>query len=235
MKNEDDVQRKTNEVLKRTGLWKQYKQIKNDVTKRREIEHLAREIDRKRAEENIILSEQDGCLWCKKKDIKPRQRYTLKSKAIICRKCLDRAREIKKAHPDFKCKCGAYLPLPENINIWTKERDGTWVCISCSQKWKYESMKDIDIEGQIFTPITRYKLNGHLLLVVRERAGLSVKQIVEYCGWSKQYQRDRLEKANQGGEKEIYTISMETKNKLENAFVKFTGKKPESWLKDNLS
>lgn len=225
----DDVQKKINDLLKRTNLWKQYKGIKNDPVKRHELVKLAGEIDDKRAEEDIILLEQDGCFSCNKKYIKPNEREKTKSGKIICRRCRNRAIAIQEAHPDFKCKCGAYLPLPENINIWTSQRDGTWVCISCSHRKKTAKLKDIDIEGRIFVPVTKFKLNGHLLLVVRTRAALSVKQIAEYCGWSNKYYYD-LQKANQGGEREVLTISTEAKNKIENAFTKFTGKRPEEWL-----
>lgn len=232
MKYENEMQKKTNKLLKRTGLLQAWKEAKNDPVSRHELEREAREQDAKRAREEVILIEQDGCFWCKKKNVKSKQRHTLKNGQIICRRCIDRAVEIKEAHSDFKCKCGAYLPLPENINIWTKERDGTWVCISCSHRKKTARIKDIDIEGRIFVPVVRYKLNGHLLFVVRRRASLTIKKIAEYCGWSRQYQRDRLEKANQGSEKDVLTVSLETKNKIENGFVKLTGQTPEKWLKE---
>lgn len=231
MGTDEDMKKNMRNLLKRTGLLIAWEAVKDDVIKRRELEHLAFEIDSERTKSDVIIAEQDGCLWCKKKDIKLKERHSLKSGAIICRRCWNRGTAIKKAHPDFKCKCGAYLPLPENINIWTKERDGSWVCISCSHRKKTARIKDIDMEGQIFIPVIRYKLNGHLLFVVRTRAKLAIKKLAEYCGWSKDYQY-ALQKANQGGEKQILTIPMEAKNKIENAFVEFTGKRPEEWLAD---
>jgi len=227
---EEDIQKKVHNLLKKTGLLPAWESVKDDVIKRREIERLAFETDDKRTNEETILLEQDGCLWCKKKNIKSKKRHSLESRGIICRECYIRFAKIKEAHPDFRCKCGAYLPLPENINIWTKEKDGTWVCLSCSHRKKTARIKDIDMEGRIFIPVIRYKLNGHLLFVVRERAKLAVIKVAEYCGWSKYWQYT-LEKANQGGEKEILTIPMESKNKIDNAFIHFTGKKPEDWLK----
>lgn len=227
-----EIQTSIKDLLKRTDFLTAWENAKDNPVERHKIERLARETDAKDIEIYNKLDEQGGCLLCKRKDVKPKDAYPLKSGGLICRKCYYRGIEIKKAHPDFICGgCGAYLPIPENIKIWTKEKDGTWVCLSCSQKRKYEGMKNISTEGRIFALVYRWKPNGHNLFVARTRAGLSIKQIVEYCGWSgnRQY---ALEKANQGSEKQIYTVSMETKNKIENAFVELTGKTPEEWLKD---
>ncbi|MBW8038946.1 MAG: hypothetical protein FVQ85_02985 [Planctomycetes bacterium] len=227
---EEQIELKIYDLLKRTGLLTAWKQVKDDPIKRHEVENHAMEVNIRRDEEESILLSQNGCKFCQKKYIKPKERHTLKSGVIICRRCWKQEKDITKAHPDFICRCGAYLPLPQNLNIWTKQRDGTWVCISCSQRKKYAMIKDIDMDGRIFIPVIRWKLNGHLLLVVRERARQTVKKIAAYCGWSDQYQRD-LQNANQGGDKEILTISTEKKTIIDNAFVELTGKKPEEWLK----
>lgn len=236
---DEEMQVSMKDLLKRTGNFTAWKRVKNNPVERHKIEHLAMEKDVQDNEiYNKLYKQGGGCLLCKRKDVKPKDAYPLKSGGLICRKCYYRGIEIKKAHPDFICGgCGAYLPLPENIKIWTKERDGTLVCLSCSHKKKTNLIRAIDMEGKIFIPVIRWKLNGHNLFVARTRAesnlGIKsiIKRIAEYCGCiPRRYYK--YEEANQGGEQEILTINTETKMKLDNAFVELTGKTPEEWYKD---
>ena len=67
---------------------------------------------------------------------------------------------------------------------------------------------------KLFTPVEqRYKINTHLLTMIRENLNFSVAQFADIIGWSTSYQY-KLESGKVG------TISEKTMNEIETALAR---------------